>query len=180
MRIPSYHNTRSSPAGRTTTTASIKGTYVFFAQLKNAGLIGINKRDDTHYFPSGWYAYVGSAFNSGGLKSRLNRHFHGSGKGHWHIDFFRQGVVPHNRAWVSYQEKRLERQWAAVIQLMDGVTVPLVNFGNSDDPGKTMIPGVKKTRLFHLKQTPEIETFQIRLDHYFPGHDPVIEISLPI
>lgn len=160
--------------------SSIKGTYIFFARLKAGGEICINKRGRAHYFRKGWYAYVGNAFGSGGIKSRLNRHFYGSGKKHWHIDFFRQAVLPHPRAWVSCQDKKFEREWSAVFQLMDCVSVPVVNFGNSDDLGKTMIPDVQKSHLFHLEQEPEIETFQTLVDAYFPGYDPLVEISLPI
>jgi hypothetical protein len=38
----------------------------------------------------------------------LNRHFYGTGNGPWNIDFLRKGVIPHNRAWVSFQDKTLE------------------------------------------------------------------------
>ena len=157
-----------------------KGTYIFFARLKTARNICVNKKGQVYPFKRGWYAYVGSAFNSGGLRSRLNRHFHGTGKGHWHIDFFRKDVVPHNRAWVSYQDRKREREWAAALQLMPGASVPMVNFGNSDDPGNPMIAGVKKTHLFHLKRKPEIEAFQTLVEAYFPGGDPVVEVLLPI
>jgi Uri superfamily endonuclease len=158
----------------------LKGTYIFLARLKSAREIRINKRGQVHHFRSGWYAYVGSAFNSGGLKSRLNRHFHGSGRAHWHIDFFRKVAVPHNRAWISCQAKKIEREWSAALQLMPGVSIPAVNFGNSDDLGKTILPGVKKTHLVHLNQEPDMEIFQTIVDEYFPGNDPVVEIPLPV
>ena len=139
-----------------------------------------NIKGDVHHFPRGWYAYVGSAFNSGGLKSRLNRHFGGTGNGPWNIDFFRKGVIPYNRAWVSYQDKRLEREWYSAFQLMNEVFIPMVNFGNSDDRGRILIPGVKKTHLFHFKKMFKVEVFQAIVDECFPGNDPVIEIHLPI
>jgi Uri superfamily endonuclease len=160
--------------------APSKGTYIFISRLNTAKDLRYNIKGDVHHFPRGWYAYIGSAFNSGGIKSRLNRHFYGTGNGLWNIDFFRKGVIPCNRAWVSYQDKRLERNWSSAFQLMDGVTVPLLNFGNSDDRGKTLILGVKKSHLFHCKKKFRIKAFQAIVNEYFPGNDPVVEIHLPI
>jgi len=157
-----------------------KGTYIFISRLHTAKDIRYNIKGYVHHFPRGWYAYIGSAFNSGGLKSRLNRHFYGTGNGPWNIDFFRKGVIPYNRAWVSYQDKRLEREWSSAFQLMDGITVPILNFGNSDDRGKTLIPGVKKSHLFHCKKIFKIKNFQAVIEEYFPGNDRVVEIHLPI
>ena len=164
----------------TTEKAPPKGTYIFISRLKTAKDLRYNIKGDVHHFPRGWYAYIGSAFNSGGIKTRLNRHFYGTGNGPWNIDFFRKGVIPYNRAWVSYQDKKLEREWSSAFQLMDGVSVPMVNFGNSDDHGKNLILGVKKTHLFHFKKMFKIEKFQAIVDQYFAGNDPVIEIFLPI
>ena len=164
----------------TTEKSPSKGTYIFISRLNTAKDIRYNIKGDVHHFPRGWYAYIGSAFNSGGIKSRLNRHFYGTGNGPWNIDFFRKGVIPYNRAWVSYQDKRLEREWSSAFQLMDGISVPILNFGNSDDRGKTLIPGVKKSHLFHCKTKFKIKAFQAVVEEYFPGNDPVVEIHLPI
>jgi Uri superfamily endonuclease len=104
-----------------------KGTYIFISRLNSAKDIHYNVKGNVHHFPRGWYAYIGSAFNSGGLKKRLNRHFYGKGNGPWNIDFFRKCVIPHARAWIGYQDKRLEREWSSAFQLMDGITVPILN-----------------------------------------------------
>ena len=63
---------------------------------------------------------------------------------------------------------------------MDGITVPILNFANSDDRGKSLIPGVKKSHLFHCKKKFKIKNFQAIVNEYFPGNDPVVEIHLPI
>ena len=159
---------------------SLKGTYIFFSCLKSVKEIPYNKKKESFRFPKGWYAYVGSAFNTGGLKSRLNRHFHGSGKSHWNIDFFRKSVIPYNQAWVSYQDKKLEREWSSAIQLLDNLSVPVIGFGNSDDRGKPLISGVKKSHLFHFTKKPKLEVFQAIVDEYFPDNDKIIQIKLPI
>jgi Uri superfamily endonuclease len=96
-----------------------KGTYIFISRLNSAKDIHYNVKGNVHHFPRGWYAYIGSAFNSGGLKKRLNRHFYGKGNGPWNIDFFRKCVIPHARAWIGYQDKRLEREWSSAFHLID-------------------------------------------------------------
>jgi Uri superfamily endonuclease len=159
---------------------SHKGTYIFFSLLRSTATIRINQSGKTHRFQRGWYAYIGSAFGRGGLKSRLNRHYQGHGKGPWQIDFFRQGVHPHGRAWVSYQDRSLEAQWSAVFQLMTGVSVPVTNFGNSDDRGPAALKGVVRTHLFQINRKPKLAEFQSLMDAHFSLNEPLIEISLPL
>jgi hypothetical protein len=65
-------------------------------------------------------------------------------------------------------------------QLVNGVSVPILNFENSDDRGKTLIFGVKKSHLFHCKMKFNLKAFQAVVEEYFPGKDPVVEIQLPI
>lgn len=160
--------------------ATMKGTYLFFARLSRTGDIRINRKGQTHHFHKGWYAYVGSALGPGGFKSRLNRHFHGSGNPHWNIDYFRLSVVPFQKAWVSCEDQRLESRWSAVFQFMPGVHVPIVNFGNADLRGRTVLDGTAPTHLFHSSKKPVLAEFQKLLDHYFPGGQPVREVLLPL
>ena len=65
-------------------------------------------------------------------------------------------------------------------QLVNGVSVPILNFENSDDRGKGLIPGVGKSHLFHCKMKFNLKAFQAVVDEYFPGNYPVVEIQLPI
>jgi len=62
----------------------VKGSYVLIAKLPEPEIITIGKLTDA-YFPSGYYAYVGSAL--GGVKARISRHLSQSKKQHWHIDY---------------------------------------------------------------------------------------------
>ena len=65
----------------------MKGSYILLIQLPKEQTIQIGSLLDI-YFPSGYYAYVGSAM--GGLESRLNRHLKQDKKLHWHIDYLLQ------------------------------------------------------------------------------------------
>ena len=64
-----------------------KGTYVLLIKLKKSKIINVGKLGKFK-FPKGFYVYVGSAFGSGGLKSRVERHLKKEKKKRWHIDYF--------------------------------------------------------------------------------------------
>ena len=65
----------------------MKGSYILLIQLPEEQMIKAGSVPD-NYFPSGYYAYVGSAM--GGPKSRLNRHLKKDKRPHWHIDYLLQ------------------------------------------------------------------------------------------
>ena len=65
----------------------MKGSYILLIQLPKGETIKVGSLPDT-YFPTGSYAYVGSAM--GGFKSRINRHLAKHKKPKWHIDYLRQ------------------------------------------------------------------------------------------
>ena len=157
-----------------------KGTYIFFARLDSDRDIHINKAGHARQCPKGWYAYVGSAFGPGGLKSRLNRHFLKNGKAHWNIDFFRQAVKPHPKAWVSFQSRKLEPLWSSVFQVMPGVSMPIANFGNADARSDSSHTRKAPTHLFHFKRRPRLDVFQSLLDARLSEGEPVREVSLPL
>ena len=66
---------------------AMKGSYILLIPLPEAQIIKVGSVPDT-YFPSGYYAYVGSA--RGGFKSRINRHLKENKKPRWHIDYLLQ------------------------------------------------------------------------------------------
>lgn len=80
-------------------------------------------------FKRGWYAYVGSAFGSGGLMARLHRHLLLKKKPHWHIDYLRTVASP-REIWYSSDAQPLEHHWAAV--LLNGAGEPINGFGCTD------------------------------------------------
>ncbi len=75
------------------------------------------------------YLYVGSAFNSGGLKSRLLRHLKKDKKLHWHLDFITSSSSFYPISVYLFAEKRIECELAREL-LKDFDFVPL--FGSSD------------------------------------------------
>ena len=93
----------------------------------------------------GIYAYVGSAFGGGGLKSRLSRHLKTAKKCRWHIDYIRR----HMKAvslWYTTESAEAEHRIAQTFIGM-GAGIPMKGFGSSDC--KCI------THLFHLESVPE-------------------------
>ena len=62
------------------------GSYILFLRLPYDKRIMIGRLGMVD-FPTGTYAYVGSAL--GGWETRVGRHFAGGAKAHWHIDYMR-------------------------------------------------------------------------------------------
>jgi Uri superfamily endonuclease len=103
-----------------------KGTYVIVLRLDHAPKIHIGKLGRVH-FKKGWYAYVGSAFGPGGLKSRLNRHIAPKKNYHWHIDYLNPEII---EVWVSDPGEHLEHDWANALGNIASDRIP--KFGCSD------------------------------------------------
>ena len=68
---------------------SEKGTYILCLSLPIDKKITIGKLG-TLDFKKGYYIYVGSAFNPGGLKARINRHLNKKSSTFWHIDYLKK------------------------------------------------------------------------------------------
>ena len=106
------------------------GTYVLILRLTESRVIacgGLGQRR----FPSGWYAYVGSAHGPGGLAARLGRHLRATGCLHWHIDYLRAQSQP-VEVWYTADPARRECAWAEVLLQLPGAEVVVPRFGASD------------------------------------------------
>lgn len=107
-----------------------KGTYVLHLSMDTSAEVTIGKLG-TFHLAAGWYAYVGSAFGSGGLRGRLGHHLSAVNRPHWHIDYLRQ-VAMVVEIWYVVSPVRVEHQWAEVLQNLSGANIPVPRFGASD------------------------------------------------
>jgi len=103
----------------------MKGSYILLIRLPEGQMINAGSVPD-NYFPSGYYAYVGSAM--GGLKSRLNRHLKKDKRPHWHIDYLLQkasisGII------LCQTEERIE---CLIAQALSHQFDSIPGFGSSD------------------------------------------------
>lgn len=112
------------------TLAAKPGTYVLWLWLPQPRTLRVGRLGSAA-FAAGYYAYVGSAFGPGGLRSRLGRHWRGGNSLRWHIDYLRQAGRVHS-AWVSHDARRLEHAWAEALLALPGARPPLAGFGASD------------------------------------------------
>jgi Uri superfamily endonuclease len=141
-----------------------RGTYILVLFLLDVKNIKIGKLG-LFMLPRGYYAYVGSAFGSGGLSGRLRHHQRVAKHPHWHVDYLRK-VASLEAIWVQESDVRREHEWAEILGNMPGVTIPIARFGSSDC--------TCTAHLFYLGiMPPVLETFQTRVAAHFPNDAPM-------
>jgi len=101
-------------------------TYCFVVSLTTDRRIRIGQRGEI-FFRAGFYAYVGSAKKN--ASSRINRHWLGTGKRKWHIDYLRAEANPQSM-WTFRQAVIEECQLADCFQKSEFDFIP--DFGSSD------------------------------------------------
>lgn len=108
------------------------GTYVFLFALGDAVTVRVGRLGEC-VLAAGCYAYVGSSLGGGGLRARLCRHLKlkQSTKSHWHIDVLRPYYRPLG-GYYTVSRERLECIWVRQLLALEGVSVPLPDFGASD------------------------------------------------
>lgn len=107
------------------------GTYVLILHLpRSAENVRIG-RLGCFRFPSGWYAYVGSARGPGGLAARLARHLRSLKPLHWHVDYLRVQARP-VQTWYAAGTQKRECAWARALSSLPGASIPVPRFGASD------------------------------------------------
>lgn len=82
-------------------------------------------------FPAGDYLYLGSAHGSGGLRSRVERHFVRTKKNHWHIDYLRQNALVIGSFFVVTPQK-MECLWSQSLVRKPGGLILFAGFGSQD------------------------------------------------
>ena len=134
------------------------GTYVLLLQLPVDEQLTIGKLG-TFDFPAGWYAYVGSAFGSGGLVGRLKYHLKPVEKPHWHIDYLRR-YARLVEIWLSPGTERCEEDWVDLMLAIPGATIVVDGFGASDTD--------KDSHLIYFDIRPSLEDFAVGVRARFP------------
>ncbi len=119
------------------------------------GTMKIQRRD---------YVYVGSAFGTGGLRARVERHARGEGALHWHVDYLR-AVTTLDTVWYTCDDTRRECAWARLLQNMPGACIPMDGFGASDCSCLA--------HLVSFEGAPTVSDFRQRLQAACPTHGPV-------
>jgi Uri superfamily endonuclease len=134
------------------------GNYVLLLALPIDTELTIGKLG-TFQFPAGWYAYVGSAFGSGGLVGRLKYHLSPVERPHWHIDYLRQSAKI-QEIWLSPSTERREGEWVDLMLAIPGATVVVEGFGSSDSD--------RESHLIYFDVRPSLEDFAVGVRARFP------------
>jgi Uri superfamily endonuclease len=131
---------------------SDKGTYIIILSVKRGGHIRIG-RLGIFEIAEGYYAYVGSAHGSGGMKARIRYHIQRVDKPRWHIDYFKQLAVP-IEVWFTTAGLRLEKNWAEIMNNWSWFNKTIAGFGSSDYHRGHV------THLFYTKREPSFDAFE--------------------
>jgi len=138
-----------------------KGTYVLIASVAQMKRLQIGRLGAYDIVP-GFYAYVGSAFGSGGLRARLGHHLESTAAPHWHIDYL-LGIAEPLELWFTTANRKLEHHWADLLEGAPQFRVPIPRFGASDYHRS------RSSNLFYTKRQPSFRWFQQQLREQFEG-----------
>ena len=154
------------------------GTYCLILHLakRQRIAIGRNKTFGTFAFKQGWHAYIGSAFGSGGVRARTNRHkrFIGDRKSsHWHVDYFREKADIVEIIY-TFDTPEREHHFTDALLQMPGATVPVPRFGSLDCD---QCPA----HLVYFPSQPSSAVFRSILHSGHEDHEPVfVEFAKPL
>jgi Uri superfamily endonuclease len=127
------------------------GAYVLILRLHVQRNIQVG-RLGRFAFPSGYYAYVGSARGPGGLAARVGRHLRRHKTRRWHIDYLRAASEPFE-VWAGVSENPdLEHAFAHALGSMRFLQSSAIGFGSSDCGCPT--------HLFHSARQPSLRAFR--------------------
>jgi Uri superfamily endonuclease len=136
-----------------------KGTYIFLMAVSRMSRLQIGRLGSFDIIP-GYYAYVGSAFGSGGLRARLGHHLESAAQPHWHIDFLLTVAVP-AEIWYAISDRKLEHDWAELLQKASFFREPIPRFGSSDYRRS------RTSHLFFAKRRPSFRWFETKVHEVF-------------
>jgi Uri superfamily endonuclease len=129
-----------------------KGTYVLIAFAGQMTRLEIGRLGTFAIVP-GFYAYVGSAFGSGGLRARIGHHLESTAAPHWHIDYLLRVADP-VEVWYTTAGQKLEHHWAELFGRTPRFRVPIPRFGSSDYHRS------RSSHLFYAKRQPAFRWFE--------------------
>ena len=132
-----------------------KGTYVLISSVGQMKRIEVGRLGAFDIVP-GYYAYVGSAFGTGGLCARIGHHLESTAAPHWHLDYLLQVAQP-VEVWYTTANQKLEHSWAELLERAPRFRIPIPRFGSSDYHRS------RSSHLFYSKRLPAFAWFRQQL-----------------
>ena len=142
--------------------SEVPGTYIVFFRLTRPmerltiGALG------TFDFPAGVYAYLGSAFGGGGVRTRTGRHLTRRSKEKWNIDWLKPYCAP-VAVWWTHDRRKVEFAWADVLAALPGASFPAPGFGAADNAGA-------EAHLVRFDEVPSFGEFRRRVSVVVRDH----------
>lgn len=125
------------------------GIYALIIYIKDSMKVYLAK--NIHYFPSGYYVYLGSAKQYGGINSRVNRHLKRNKKIRWHIDYLTINPLVRIEA-IVYVKTKIFKECAFVkILKKNNFEIASKGFGSSDCKEECGAHLLKPIKNFSLK-----------------------------
>jgi len=148
------------------------GTYLLIFQSLCSCSVPVGRLGILTLVP-GFYFYVGSAFGSGGLVSRIQHHLNPSLCAHWHLDYVKTYLFP-RKAFLSPGRKR-EHTWAGILQKDNRFLIPLKKFGSSDChcPSHFFFSRLETVPRMITKESQEVKIGNLQAENLsWSGHSP--------
>lgn len=136
-----------------------KGTYIFICSVAEMKRIEIGRLGQFDVIP-GFYAYVGTASGIGGVRAQIDDHLASTTQPHWHIDHLLTFAKP-VEVWYAISDRRLEQDWAELLENAPFFRRPIPRFGSSDYRRS------RTTHLFHSKRRPSFRWFHDQIRELF-------------
>jgi Uri superfamily endonuclease len=136
------------------------GTYVVVSFMQASCAVTIGKLGKIN-FPQGYYLYVGSAFGSGGVRARTDRHLNPLATPKWHIDYLKSSCRP-VELWWTHATTKMECRWSLLIAAQPGIQIPVSNLGNRDCT-------LCESHLYSAKRKPAFTRFCKYVDRVMPA-----------
>ena len=136
-----------------------KGTYILVVSVAQMKKLEIGRLGTFDIIP-GFYAYVGSACGAGGIRARVGHHLESRAVPHWHIDYLLGCAVP-VQVWFAISDRKLEQDWAELLEQAPFFRMPIPRFGSSDYRRS------RTTHLFYAKRLPSFRWFEQQIKDGF-------------
>jgi len=136
-----------------------KGAYLLIVSVKQTQRLVIGQLGRCTFIP-GFYGYLGSACGHGGIRARISHHLASVGEPHWHIDYLLGFATP-IEVWYALSGRKLEQEWAEMLQHSGRFQTPIARFGASDYRRS------RTTHLFYSKQHPSFRWFEAKVREVF-------------
>ncbi len=134
------------------------GTYIVVYTVGTPSTVTVRSRC-TYALPAGHYVYIGSAFNSGGVKARVSWHLDPTKPPLKNVDFLKPFARP-IETWWSFRRGEQECPWSALMAAKREYHCPAPKFGAIDCL-------ICPANLYFTEGPPDIYEFALRL---VPGH----------